>query len=247
MSVPLTENYREILHYLEAETARGLFGHDAGKTNHTGLRKRIYASGDTIADMDGQKRVVMLVVSGWVSNGKELEDGTRTVIDFSLTGDIITVGSTEWAREEVRALSAVTVFELPGAIYENLSTYPRHVREFILKGMARRYARVAEHFVNISRRGAFERVANLLLELSFRVGGHQEDGANSFACPLTQIDLSDALGLSVVHVNRVLRKLREGGYVTFRGGVVAFQNRPGLIEATGFDSSYLALAKPVHT
>jgi len=159
-------------------------------------------------------------------------------------GDVITVGSTEWAREEVRALTSVTLFEFPGAIYENLSTYPRHVREFILKGMARRYARAAEHFVNISRRGAVERVSHLLLELSLRVGMYEGQGASSFACPLTQIDLGDALGLSVVHVNRVLRKLRENGYVSFRGGVVTFQNRAGLIEATGFDGAYLALAAP---
>ncbi|MBN7755762.1 Crp/Fnr family transcriptional regulator [Nitratireductor aquimarinus] len=237
-----SDNYREILHYLEAETARGLFGMGAGKANGSALRKRLYASGDTIADMDGQKRAVLLVVSGWVANGKELEDGSRTVVDFSLTGDVITVGSTEWSREEVRALTSVTLFEFPGAIYENLSSYPRHVREFVLKGMARRYARAAEHFVNISRRGAFERVAHLLLELSFRVGLYEGQGASSFACPLTQVDLGDALGLSVVHVNRVLRKLREGGYVSFRGGVVTFQNRAGLITATGFDDAYLALS-----
>lgn len=234
-------NFREILHYLEAETATGLLGLGARNAGRAGIRKRVYSGGDRIADSDDPRRAVMLVISGWVSCGKELTDGSRTVVDFSLTGDVITLGSTEWSREAMTALTSVTLFEFPGAIYENLSTFPQHVREFILKGMARRYARTAEHFVSISRRGAVERVAHLLLELSHRVGVRENGGTACFSCPLTQVDLGDALGLSVVHVNRVLRKLREGGYVSFRGGVVEFPDRQRLSEMVGFDGSYLAL------
>ncbi|MCR4268772.1 Crp/Fnr family transcriptional regulator [Nitratireductor sp. ZSWI3] len=234
-------NFREILHYLESETAQSLFGSKARRLEHTGLKKRVYSSGETIADSEDMRRAVLLIVSGWVACGKELTDGSRTVVDFCLTGDVVTLGSTEWARESVMAVTPVTLFEFPGAIYENLSTYPRHVREFVLKGMARRYARTAEHFVSISRRDAVERVAHLLLELSYRVGVREEGGNARFPCPLTQVDLGDALGLSVVHVNRVLRKLREAGYVSFRGGVVEFYNRQRLVDTVGFDDAYLAL------
>ncbi|WP_244467911.1 Crp/Fnr family transcriptional regulator [Nitratireductor soli] len=234
-------SFREILHYLESEAAPGLLGLGVRKLGGVDLKKRVYSAGTTIADSDDRRRAVLLIISGWVSCGKELTDGSRTVVDFSLSGDVITLGSTEWTREVMMALTPVTLFEFPGAIYENLSTFPRRVREFVLKGMARRYARTAEHFVSISRRGAVERVAHLLLELSHRVGVRENGGTACFSCPLTQVDLGDALGLSVVHVNRVLRKLREAGYVSFRGGVVEFQDRQRLIEMVGFDGSYLAL------
>lgn len=56
-----------------------------------------------------------------------------------------------------------------------------------------------------------------------------------FACPLTQYHLADALGLSAVHVTRVLRQLREAGLVTFRDGFVAFDDHDGLADFAQFD------------
>lgn len=232
--------FREILHYLESETAPDFLAAGSGRSARTDIRKRICPAGETIADDRDDRQATLLVVSGWVASGKELPDGSRTVVDFSFAGDVLTFGAMEWSRETVHAMTSVTMFEFPGALYESLSTCPRHVREFMLKGIARRYARMTEHVVNVSRRGAVERVAHLLLELSCRIGVRDDGNRASFACPLTQVDLGDALGLSVVHVNRVLRKLREGGYVTFRDGVVEFTDRRRLADMAKFDSAYLA-------
>lgn len=234
-------NLQEILKFLEAELAPPSLNLRPKRLQRIGLKKRSYAVGATIADTEARRRAVLLIVSGWVASGKELTDGTRTVVDFSLGGDIITIGSTSWAGETIRALSNVTLFEIPGAIYESLSMYPPHVPEYVLKGMARRYARIAERTVSISRRGAVERVAHLLLELAYRVGAPRSSGTASFPCPLTQADLGDALGLSVVHVNRVLRKLREGEYLSFRGGVVRFHDWKRVVDLADFDSAYLTL------
>lgn len=231
----------EIVKFLDSEATPAPFNLRSVKAARNGPGKHVYAAGATIADYDEQRRAVLLIVSGWAATGKELADGSRTVVDFSLSGDVVTIGSTEWARESVTALSNVILFEFPGAIYESLPHYPGPVREFILKGVARRYARAAEHVVNISRRGAVERVAHLLLELACRVDARENNGKICFQCPLTQADLGDALGLSGVHVNRVLRKLREGGYASFRGGVVEFQDRRALVELASFDSAYLSL------
>ena len=60
-----------------------------------------------------------------------------------------------------------------------------------------------------------------------------------YDCPLTQYHLADALGLSAVHVNRVLRQLREAGLVTFREGRVTFDDRKRLIDLAEFDPAYL--------
>jgi DNA-binding transcriptional regulator LsrR (DeoR family) len=66
-----------------------------------------------------------------------------------------------------------------------------------------------------------------------------------FECPVTQYHLADALGLSAVHVNRILRELREEGLVTFQKGRVAFDDFDRLKDRAGFDTAYLDQEGPL--
>lgn len=66
-----------------------------------------------------------------------------------------------------------------------------------------------------------------------------------YDCPLTQYHLADTLGLSAVHVNRVLRQLREAGLATFRDGHVTFHDYRGLVDLAGFDPAYLDQTGPL--
>ena len=68
------------------------------------------------------------------------------------------------------------------------------------------------------------------------VGLGSESG---FACPLNQYLLADALGLTAIHVNRVLRQLRERGLVTFRDGRVEFHDLESLRDLAEYHSGYL--------
>jgi CRP-like cAMP-binding protein len=88
-------------------------------------------------------------------------------------------------------------------------------------------------------------MAHFLLELGSRlalVGKGSEEG---FECPLTQYHLADTLGLSAVHVNRVLRQLRESGLVTFRDSHVTFHDYGRLVELAEFDPAYLDQTGPL--
>jgi CRP-like cAMP-binding protein len=98
---------------------------------------------------------------------------------------------------------------------------------------------VVEHLVNIGRRTAESRMAHFLLELGARLKLVGVGDKTGFDCPLTQYHLADALGLSAVHVNRVLRLLREKGLVTFQLCKVSLDNRPALVDLAGFDPEYL--------
>ena len=109
----------------------------------------------------------------------------------------------------------------------------------ILWAASRDEAMVVEHLVNVGRRSALARTAHLLVELGLRlelVGRGSETG---FACPLNQYLLADALGLTAVYVNRVLRQLREKGLVTFREGHVIFHDLAGLRALAEYHSGYL--------
>ena len=95
-------------------------------------------------------------------------------------------------------------------------------------------AMVVEHLVSIGRRSAMERTAHLLLELYDRlhIVGLADKGA--FACPLSQNVLADALGLSTIHVNRVLRQLRDRGRVTVKNQTVVIEDMPATKMLAGY-------------
>jgi CRP-like cAMP-binding protein len=115
----------------------------------------------------------------------------------------------------------------------------------ILWAASRDEAMVVEHLVDVGRRNAAERMAHFLLELGARAALVGMGSKAGFACPLTQYLLADALGLSAVHVNRVLRQLREDGMVTFRDGFVTFDNYARLTDFAQFDPTYLDQVGPI--
>ncbi|MDB5413317.1 MAG: cyclic nucleotide-binding protein, partial [Rubritepida sp.] len=96
-----------------------------------------------------------------------------------------------------------------------------------------------EWTVNLGQRGATERMAHLLCELYLRlrlVGLADDD---SCELPLTQSDLADAVGLSPVHVNRVLQELRTSGLIGLRGRILTIPSIDALRDAAMFEASYL--------
>ena len=97
--------------------------------------------------------------------------------------------------------------------------------------------------MSVGRRTAVARVAHLLCELYVRLGliGFVEN--QRYALPLTQIDLADATGLTSVHVNRMLRKLRDEELLVFRGGEVAILDWDRLQRVAEFSSAYLYLER----
>jgi CRP-like cAMP-binding protein len=105
--------------------------------------------------------------------------------------------------------------------------------------VSRDEAMVVEHLVGIGRRSALVRTAHLLVELGLRLQLVGLGDASGYACPVNQYLLADALGLTAIHVNRVLRQLREPGLVTFREGSVLFHDLAGLRIVAEYHSGYL--------
>jgi CRP-like cAMP-binding protein len=95
--------------------------------------------------------------------------------------------------------------------------------------------------VSMGRRDAHKQIAHLLCELllRFRFVGLTEYG--SYPLLATQAELGDAFGLSTVHVNRTLQKLREEGLVILTGKRVTIPAPERLMKAAGFDPTYLQI------
>jgi CRP-like cAMP-binding protein len=96
-----------------------------------------------------------------------------------------------------------------------------------------------EWIVNVGRRDALGAMAHFLLEQAKRLQAVGLGSETEFELPLTQGDLADVLGLTPIHVNRVLRSLRERAIVRVIKQRVQILDLPGMKEIAGFESSYL--------
>jgi len=101
-----------------------------------------------------------------------------------------------------------------------------------------------EWIVNTGRRPAYERMAHLLCETVVRLRAVGLAGEGSCDLPITQSEFGDALGLSTVHVNRVLQELRGAGLIVLKGSILSVLDWDGLKAAGDFDPAYLHLKRP---
>ena len=93
--------------------------------------------------------------------------------------------------------------------------------------------------LSLGQRPAISRMAHLFCELHARLGVVGLARGNSFDFPLTQRELGDCLGLTVVHVNRTLQQLRRQGLVEAENRQITILDRRGLESVAEFDPAYL--------
>lgn len=204
-------------------------------------RRRSFNAGSDLMHQGQSRQSVYILTSGWVCSYKLLLDGTRQIVDFQIPGDLLGLRCILFrtADHNIETITRVEAYEVSAPeLLDAFAKSPRLATSF-LWAASRDEAMVVEHLVGIGRRNAFERTAHLLLELGARlklVGLATLDG---YACPLSQYMLADALGLSAVHINRVLRELREDGLVTFQKGQVVFDDLDRLVNLVGYDKAYL--------
>jgi CRP-like cAMP-binding protein len=210
-------------------------------------RRRSFRSGHEMIH-EGQKNASAFVLAdGWACSYKLLPNGERLIVDFQVPGDFLGLRSILFRTSDhsIEALTQIEAFEvLTADILEAFAQSPR-LATAVLWAASREEAMVVEHLVNLGRRSAEERMAHFLLELGSRLNLVGVGDRSGYPCPLTQYHLADALGLSAVHVNRVLRHLREAGLVTFQKGQVKFDDVKRLTELAVFSTTYLDQEGPL--
>ena len=178
-----------------------------------------------------------ILQDGWACSFKSLQDGGRQIIGFPIPGDCIGLRSV-LLRTSDHSFAALTDAVVSGVeaarMMQIFSEFPR-LAAAILWAASRDEAMVVEHLVSIGRRSALERTAYFFLELAERLRLVGLATETEYVCPLNQYVLADALGLSAIHVNRVLRQLRERDLMTLKAGKVEFQNVIALERLSGFE------------
>jgi CRP-like cAMP-binding protein len=172
-----------------------------------------------------------LLLDGWGVRQRVLNDGRRQIFSFVLPGDVIGLSA---RREGTAVCTTVALTEaalaplplLAEAVHEEQSMLGHVARDLLSQEESFLYNQV----LRLGRQSAHERMISLLLEFHARLQrvGFVRDG--SFALPLTQEILSDALGLSVVHTNRTLQQLKREHLIASKGSIISLGNLEQLAE-----------------
>lgn len=186
-----------------------------------------------------------LLIDGLISRYKDLPDGQRQIMEVHVAGDFVDLHGFLLKRldHNVGALTAVTVGFVPHEALARITAEEPHLSRMLWLSTLMDASIQREHILSMGRRPALARIGHLLCELCMRLEVVGLAKGRSFAFPLTQLDLADATGLTSIHVNRMLRQLREQKLVTFRNGRVDIHDWEGLQAASDFDPNYLHLER----
>lgn len=181
-------------------------------------RRERHAPGAQLVAEGGVSAGPRFMVSGWACRQRLMVDGRRQIFSFMLPGEGIGFAR----RPALAATVALTALETVDAT-PILEAVRRGATPALARALAAmeclEEALLLDHVARLGRLTAYERVAHFLLELQQRLEIAGLGDKQRFPLPLTQEILADALGLSIVHVNRTLQQLRRGGLIELRSGV----------------------------
>lgn len=184
-----------------------------------------------------------VLLSGFAYRQKIVGDGGRQIIALQVPGDAVDLQNSllKIADHSVQALSAVTLARIPrSALLEIAATHPAIAHALWLDTLVD--GSIAwEWIANIGRRNALMRLAHLLCECALRLEVVGFQHGESHQLPMTQEQVSDALGLTPVHVNRMFKQLERAGLISRDKRVVAILDVSRLRALADFEAAYLHL------
>lgn len=171
----------------------------------------------------------LLIVRGWAARVRVFPDGRRQILSLLLPGDLIGYcrHSRPCAISTVIALTEIAVSTAPRA-----ATSSALAEAYAITG-ALEEAYLLAHIARVGRLTAHERISDLLLELLERLQLTGLADERSFELPLTQEKLADMLGLTAVHINRMLQLARKSGELSLKGRELTLHDPPVLAEVIG--------------
>ncbi len=184
---------------------------------------------------------MFVMLEGWACRYKILPNGSRQIMAFLMPGDACDL-HIKLLAEMDHGIQTVTTAKVAMITRDEMSAmmqkHPNiaaamYSAQLVDEGIMRAW------IVSMGRRSSIERVAHLLCELYLRALNIGLTMHGEFEMPLSQVVLADALGMTAVHINRVLKELRMLGVMALKRGSVTLLEPEKLIQIAGFDENYL--------
>jgi CRP-like cAMP-binding protein len=196
----------------------------AGRTATLEKGRKIVLTGE-------ESETVYRLRAGWLSRTRLIDHGRRQIIMIFLPGDLVGVKNM-LMREQPDTIECLTAVMMDSIDHEQarrlVETNGRIALRMLLQ-LGEDERRLHNWGIGLGRGNAEERVAVMLLDFRRRL--HRiglANGGQSFRLPMTQQEIGDYLGLTVVHVNRVLRRFREAGLASVKHGTAIIYDAAAL-------------------
>lgn len=180
----------------------------------TSRRRSVESDTELVAQGERLRHAVFLV-EGWAIRYRMLRDGRRQILNFLLPGDMFDLCAFLLSASDhaVATITPATVAQVDPRQFSDLFQMHPRLAAAMWKSGLQEEAMLRERLVSLGRRTAEERIAHLLYELWVRFHMTRPSVGKSFEAPITQVELADAVGLTPIHVNRTLQRLRAKGLI----------------------------------
>lgn len=198
--------------------------------------------GEVLIEQSVTRGGLFTLLDGIMMRYRTMEDGRRQIVNFMFPGDLIGLQGTfgEPASHSVEALLDARLCVFDSGHYYDLIVAQPSLGYDITWLAAKEERALEEHLVALGRRSAKERVAYLAVWLLERARGTCMAGdQNRLAVTITQAQIADMLGLSLVHTNRTIKSLERAGLVRWRQGTIEVADIAAAAEFAHFDQAIL--------
>jgi CRP/FNR family transcriptional regulator, anaerobic regulatory protein len=208
----------------DAWIARAVVGND-----------KVFPPGQPLVTAGGASDMIFRIRTGWLVRSRTLPDGRRQIISLYLPGDLVGVKSLLFTRQPdaIECLTGATVGVIHHADLHRLCEQHCEVAFRLMWHIADEEFRLHKWMISLGRGTAEERLALMFLDLRDRLRRLGLTSSESFRLPMTQQHIGDHLGLTVVHVNRMLRRFREARMMTLKAGMAMIHDADALQRIAG--------------
>jgi CRP-like cAMP-binding protein len=209
-------------------------------------RVRYFAAGEVMAEQHSSPKTSLLLASGMAARHNMLEMGEQQITAFHILGDFVDLHALLISRLDhaVSAVTDVAAIEFPHDKLLQITERLPHLTRMLWLSTIMDGAIHRQWLVAMGRMPALGHIAHLFCEHFVRarvVGLVQNE--DSFPFEITQSALADALGLSTVHVNRMVQELRRQHLLEWENGVATIFDWKTLQRVGQFDDTYLDLER----
>lgn len=207
------------------------------------LRKERFTSGSEFIAEDSRPGESCMVLRGFAGRSHYLKDGSRQITALHVPGDFVDLHAylLKVMDHGVIAIGACEVGFVPYASIRRVTEENHHLGRLFWLSTVIDAAIQRAWITCLGRLSAEQRMAHLFCEIYLRLEAAGIASGGQFLFPLTQVQVADLLGLSVVHVNRRLQELRSTGLVDWRNGTISIHDFDRLADLADFDPTYLSL------
>lgn len=205
-------------------------------------RERVKLDAGKALVREGDKYTHMyLVEDGWMLRARYLPGGGRQIVNFALPGDFLAYNMMMFERSEfdLIAKTAASLWKLEVKSFRDMMARHPGLAEALVWSNAHEESLLAERIVSLGRRDATQRLAHVLCEIVARLELIDKHKGDVLSLPLIQEDFGDILGISVIHVLRVFKRLQAMGVVEYRSKRVTLLDLEKLRRIAGFEGEYL--------